>query len=257
MFNHGGDELDFEGGLLVVFEGRLDDAVDMVTVVNSAIHVTNESSINSILCHGEMMEDANPDVVVPEPQEEFNILLHHAERHGTRHLDVKYDSVLLLGVIVVFNMKHFFHTLLGFFFIVGDLIHLGDHAGHRAICSWKVGSTFWCLSRTSMRRALRWRGDLSLAAVVIYNIFGPELLNAVVLSLVYMRGDVGGLGSPCTRDGQGVGGGSYCHHCEEHYGHSLEAKATWEELVLFYVRVTREHVLTRSTNCCNVRTSFH
>jgi hypothetical protein len=42
--------------------------------------------------------------------------------------------------------------------------------------------------------------------------------------------------------------GRYLHHREERYDRSSEAKATCE-LVLVYVRVTRKHVRTRSTNC--------
>jgi hypothetical protein len=79
VFDGHGHELNFEVWV-VFFEGFLEDIVDTVAVVNSSIHVADESGGDHVVCSA-VAECTNPDVVVSDPHEEISILLHHAAVH--------------------------------------------------------------------------------------------------------------------------------------------------------------------------------
>lgn len=134
VFNRRGHKLNFKVGIFL-FKGFLYDVVDPVTIVNPSMHVADESGGDHIIRRSKA-ESANPDVVVPEPHKKVRILLHYPKSHRACYLNVENDGVVL-GVVTVVVVTHFFHVVLDFFFTVRDVRRLGDRASRRSVFSWE------------------------------------------------------------------------------------------------------------------------
>jgi hypothetical protein len=133
----------------------LDDVVNPVTVMETTMHLADESCSGDIIRCGEE-KCVDKMFGVPEPIEEAFILFHHSECHGTRDFDEENDRVVI-GVSAL-NVFHFFHVCLHVLFGVRNVGRFGDRSSRRSIFGWEevkcgAGSTRWCWMRSAINRA--------------------------------------------------------------------------------------------------------